>query len=239
MTLTGDDRHDPPVIRGGVEGLKLTRPTHAVLRDLIVEEASGNGLNADDGGDRDRPAGPLTLRRVVVRDSGGPGNLDGFKLSGIDGLRLDGCAALRWGGGQGIDLVGCHEVEIRDCRVDGGGDGNLAGPAVGVQAKGGCRDVLIADCRVEGVTERCVNLGGHTGLSLLPPRRRPVRGGGRDGAGVRAGRRGRGGGLRRQRRRAGGGLRAVRPNAVPVPHPQGAAGRPLPRHPRRGRWWGT
>ena len=144
--------------------MKLTCPTHAVLRDLVIEGAQSNGLNADDGGDRDRPAGPLTLRRVTVRESGGPGNRDGFKLSGVDRLRMDDCAAVRWGGGQGIDLVGCHDAEIRDCRVDGGGAAWF-----GLQAKGGSRGVLFADCRVEGVTERCVNLGGSTGLAFFRP----------------------------------------------------------------------
>ena len=164
VTLCGDDRTDPPVFRGGNDGIKLTRPVHAVLRDLIVEGAAANGLNADDGGTRDEPAGPLTLRRVVVRDSGGPGNRDGFKLSGVDRLRIEDCAAVRWGGGQGIDLVGCHDAEIRGCRVDGGGAAWF-----GVQTKGGSARVLIADCRVGGVTERCVNLGGSTGLAFFRP----------------------------------------------------------------------
>ena len=171
VTLTGDEPDDPPVIRGGAEGLKLTRPRHAVLSDLILEGATGNGFNADDGGRKAEPAGPLTLRRLTVRDSGGAGgNLDGFKLSGVDGLRMEECAALRWGaGGQGIDLVGCHDAEVRRCRVDGGAEPDDAGPAVGLQAKGGCRNVLFADCRVEGVTERCVNLGGRTGAAYFRP----------------------------------------------------------------------
>ncbi|MFH5804841.1 right-handed parallel beta-helix repeat-containing protein [Alienimonas sp. DA493] len=173
VTLTGDDPADPPTFRGGNSGIKLTRPAHAVLSDLIFAGASGNGLNADDGGDRDAPAGPLTLRRVTVRDSGGPAderrNLDGFKLSGVDGLRMHDCVAERWGGGgQGIDLVGCHDAAIRRCRIDGGG-----ASGIGLQAKGGCRDVLFENCRVEGVTERGVNLGGSTGLAFFRPPNAP------------------------------------------------------------------
>ena len=179
VTLAGADPANPPVFRGGAEGIKLTRPAHAVLTDLIFEGATGNGFNADDGGGGGtETAGPLTLRRVTVRDSGGPigraANLDGFKLSGIDGLRMHDCAALRWGGGgQGIDLVGCHDAAVRRCRVDGGandgGANDGAGPGVGLQAKGGCRDVLFENCRVEGVTERCVNLGGLTGAAYFRP----------------------------------------------------------------------
>ncbi|QDT15365.1 right-handed parallel beta-helix repeat-containing protein [Alienimonas californiensis] len=177
ITLIGDDPRNPPTFRGGASGIKLTRPAHAVLSDLIFEGASGNGLNADDGGDRDAPAGPLTLRRVTVRDSGGlperAANLDGFKLSGVDGLRMHDCVAERWGGGgQGIDLVGCHDAAIRRCRLDGGATGEV-GPGIGLQAKGGSRDVLFENCRVEGVTERCVNLGGSTGLAFFRPPNAP------------------------------------------------------------------
>ncbi|NNJ25638.1 right-handed parallel beta-helix repeat-containing protein [Alienimonas chondri] len=178
VTLAGSDPNDPPVFVGGTSGIKLTRPSHAVLTDLIFEGASGNGLNADDGGDLDAPAGPLTLRRVTVRDSGGPRdgreNLDGFKLSGVDGLRMHDCTALRWGGGgQGIDLVGCHDAAIRRCVVDGGWVEGAYGPWVGLQAKGGCRDVLFENCRVTGVKERCVNLGGSTGLAFFRPPNAP------------------------------------------------------------------
>ena len=165
VTLAADDPDDPPVFRGGSEGIKLTRPAHAVLRDLIFEKAGDNGLNADDGGRRGEPAGPLELRRVVVRDTGRGGNNDGFKLSGVNDLQMIDCAAARWGGGgQGVDLVGCHRALVRGCKVDGGGRCK-----VGLQAKGGSRDVLFADCRVEGVTERCVNLGGLTGERFFRP----------------------------------------------------------------------
>ncbi len=165
VTLAGAFPDDPPVFRGGYEGFKLNRPMHAVLRNLVIEGASDNGLNADDGGRRDQPAGPLTLRRVVCRDTGRRGNHDGFKLTGIDGLEIVGCTVARWGrGGQGIDLVGCHDAIIRGCRIDGGGRCE-----VGLQAKGGSRDVLFADCRVEGVGGRGINLGGSTGDAFLRP----------------------------------------------------------------------
>lgn len=176
VTLAGADPADPAVIRGATEGIKLTRPTHAVLTDLIFEGAAGNGVNADDGGDRRSPAGPLTFRRVVVRGAGGAGgNLDGFKLTGIDGLRMHDCVVLRWGdGGSGIDLVGCHDVAVRRCVLDGGAPGGDSpdggvGPGTGFQAKGGCRDVLLENCRVTGVNERCVNLGGSTGQAFFRP----------------------------------------------------------------------
>ncbi|QDT14159.1 VanZ family protein [Alienimonas californiensis] len=165
ITLAGTNRDDPPVFRGGFEVFRLHRPTHTVLRDLIIEGSGDNGLNADDSGRRDQPAGPLTLQRITSRDSGGRGNHDGFKLTGIDDLKIVDCTVSGWGrGGQGIDLVGCHNVIVRGCRIDGGGKS-----AVGLQAKGGSRDVLFADCRVEGVTERCVNVGGLTGDQFFRP----------------------------------------------------------------------
>ena len=165
VTLAGAVREEPPVFKGGHEGFKLNRPSHAVLRDLVIEKSGENGLNADDGGRRDQPAGPLTLLRVTSRDTGSRGNHDGFKITGIDDLKIADCVVSRWGrGGQGIDLVGCHDAVVRGCRIDGGGRCE-----VGLQAKGGSRDVLFAGCRVEGVNGRCVNIGGLTGETFLRP----------------------------------------------------------------------
>ena len=45
---------DPPVFKGGRSGLHLSRPSFVELHDLVFIEATGNGLNIDDGGEGDR-----------------------------------------------------------------------------------------------------------------------------------------------------------------------------------------
>ena len=49
IVIEGADAAVPPVIRGGNEGLKLTRVRHITLRGLVFENQRQNGINIDDG----------------------------------------------------------------------------------------------------------------------------------------------------------------------------------------------
>lgn len=166
IVIAAVDPTRPPVIRGGGSGLHLIGPRHVELRDLVLEGASGNGLNIDDGGSSAIPAHHVTLRGLVVRDVGPDGNRDGIKLSGVDAFHVEGCTVERWGsGGSGIDLVGCHRGTIVGCTFrDGGGRGGN-----GVQAKGGSSDVSVRRCRFERAGDRALNLGGSTGRPYFRP----------------------------------------------------------------------
>ena len=61
------------------------------------------------------------LKNLVVRDVGPTGNRDGIKLSGVSSFRVEGCRIERWGsGGSAIDMVGCQQGVIRDCKFPEG-----------------------------------------------------------------------------------------------------------------------
>ncbi len=65
-----------------------------------------------------------------------------------------------------MDLVGCHEVVITNCRIvgraaDGGG--------AGIQIKGGSSRVAVEGCRFENAGERPLNVGGSTGRAFFRP----------------------------------------------------------------------
>jgi hypothetical protein len=161
------DRRDPPVLRGGNGGLHLVSATHVTVRDLVIEGCRHNGVNVDDGGTIDVPARHVRLERLVVRDVGPTGNVDGIKLSGLDDFAVVDCVLERWGsGGSGVDMVGCHDGEIRGCTFR---HGDEAGGS-GVQMKGGCRAVAVRRCRFEHAGHRAVNLGGSTGRPYFRPR---------------------------------------------------------------------
>lgn len=165
ITIAGEDPEDPPIIRGGTECVHLVAPAWVTVEDLVLEGASGNGINIDDGGGA-RPAEGIVLRRLVVRDIGPRGNRDGIKLSGLARFVVEGCTVERWGdGGSGIDMVGCREGEIRDCTLR---HGDTAG-SNGVQMKGGTREVAVRGCRFEHAGRRAVNIGGSTGPEFFRP----------------------------------------------------------------------
>lgn len=147
--------------------MHLSRPSYVELHDIVFAEATGNGLNIDDGGNADSPAEHLVLRRLRVRDVGPSGNRDGIKLSGVDHFVVEQCLVEKWGsGGSAIDMVGCHHGRIDRCEFKHRGD--IA--ANGVQTKGGSSDISIQRCRFENAGGRAVNIGGSTGRDYFRPR---------------------------------------------------------------------
>jgi hypothetical protein len=166
IVIEAADPERPPVIRGGKAGLHLVSAEHVTLRGLTIERARHNGLNVDDGGTVETPAHHVRLERITVRDVGPRGNRDGIKLSGVDDFVVVDCVLERWGsGGSGVDMVGCHDGEIRGCTFRHGDE--VGGS--GIQAKGGSRAVAIRRCRFEHAGQRAVNLGGSTGKPYFRP----------------------------------------------------------------------
>lgn len=164
--LAALDEKRPPVFQGGTSCVHLTRPAYVELQHLVLAEASGNGLNIDDGGSSNGPAQHLVLRGLQVRNIGPGGNHDGIKLSGVDHFVIADCVVQRWGdGGSAIDLVGCHDGQISACTFRHRGD--IAGN--GVQTKGGSAKITIRNCRFENAGGRAVNLGGSTGAEHFRP----------------------------------------------------------------------
>lgn len=167
IVIAGADPAKPPIFEGGASGLRFTSPQHLELRDLVIEAASGNGLNIDDSGSADTPAQHLVLRNIVVRNIGPRGNSDGIKLSGVRDFRIENCRIEHWGhSGSAIDMVGCANGVVLECKfVDARGDS-----ANGVQTKGGSSNIAIQRCRFENAGGRAVNAGGSTGLDYFRPR---------------------------------------------------------------------
>jgi hypothetical protein len=165
IMLTAADPANPPVISGGNGGLHLSSPSHVELRHLVIKGSTGNGLNIDDGGSPGS-AHDVVLHRIVAQDIGPKGNRDGIKLSGLNQFRVEQCEVRRWGdGGSAIDMVGCHDGVVTDCRfAEATGDA-----ANGVQAKGGSSNIVVRRSRFENSGGRAVNAGGSTGLPYFRP----------------------------------------------------------------------
>lgn len=166
IVIAGADPNDRPLIRGGTTSLQLSGPEFVVVRDLILEGASENGLNLDDGGHPDQPAHHVRVERVLARDIGGDGIESGIKLSGVDQFLILGCEVETWGkGGAGINLIGAHDGNVQSCVLRYGDSQG----ACGVQAKGGSARITIRGCRFEHAGARAVQIGGSTGASSFRP----------------------------------------------------------------------
>lgn len=166
IVIGSADPKRPATIEGGPSGLHLSSPGYVTLRDLVFTGQDSNGLNVDDGGSAERPASHVTLKNLRVHDVGPDGNRDGIKLSGLVDFRIEDCVVERWGKtGSGIDMVGCSQGVVEDCRFSHPG----AMQANGVQTKGGSRDVVIRRCTFLRAGGRAINVGGSTGLAYFRP----------------------------------------------------------------------
>ncbi len=165
IVIEGADPADPPRFEGGRQGMHLSEPAHVVLRHLLVDGASGNGINIDDGGSFETPARHLLLEDLQVYNVGPRGNHDGIKLSGVTDFVIRGCTIEGWGG-QAIDMVGCHRGLIERCVFRGReGFSQHTGP----QTKGGSSEIVIRRCFFDRAGLRPVHVGGSTGMPYFRP----------------------------------------------------------------------
>lgn len=165
IVISALDPTNPPVIKGGGECLHFSEVAYLEIHNLVLTGARYNGLNIDDGGSFDTPSHHIVLRNLQVRDIGPTGNCDGIKLSGVTNFRVENCIVERWGdGGQGIDMVGCHNGIISNCTLRFEDDKGF-----GIQAKGGSSNIRIVRCRLEHAGARAIQLGGSTGLQFFRP----------------------------------------------------------------------
>jgi len=164
IVISALDPTKPPVIKGGGECLHFSEVAYLEIHNLVLTGARYNGLNIDDGS-FDTPSHHIVLRNLQVRDIGPTGNCDGIKLSGVTNFRVENCIVERWGnGGQGIDMVGCHDGVISNCTLRFEDDKGF-----GIQAKGGSSNIRIVRCRLEHAGARAIQLGGSTGLQFFRP----------------------------------------------------------------------
>lgn len=165
LTVEALDAKNPPHFKGGAGAWHFSRCDGLTVRHLRVSGQRANGLNLDDGGQLARPVRGVTLEGIEVSDIGAQGNHDAIKVSGLTGLTVRDCVITGWGG-QGIDLVGCHQTLITGCRFTGKPGFSAS---AGVQIKGGSSDVTVEKCRFTNAGERALNIGGSTGLPYFRP----------------------------------------------------------------------
>lgn len=159
IVIAGAFEDDPPVIRGGGTGVQFSSPSHLVLRDLVFDGATLNGINIDDGENPDAPARHIVLKNLRIQNIGTTGNDDAIKLSRVNDFVIENCSIEGWGQeGQAVDLTGCQRGRISDCHFQG-----LGKSKVGLQVKGGSKYILIERTHFLGMTDRAAQLGGVTG----------------------------------------------------------------------------
>lgn len=151
------------VFQGGENAWRGSGNAYLHIHGMVFEKQTGNGLNFDDGGQASSPAHHLVFDQCVFRDMAATGNNDLLKLSGANDFTVMHCTFLNGAaGGSGIDMVGCHNGSVFQCRFE-----NLG--ANGVQMKGGSSHIRVEACFFKNAGSRAINLGGSTGTAFFRP----------------------------------------------------------------------
>jgi hypothetical protein len=160
-----------PAIRGGGEGLHLTKPRYVVLQNLEVADTADNGINVDDGDDVANPdaARFVLIRELDIHDTGKnpSGVADCLKISGLNDFfvlrsRFTRCGSGPESGAVGVGGVGVHRGRVDFNQFFSNGYG-------GLQFKGGSHDIEIASNWFQDTGWRGVNMGGRTGERFFRP----------------------------------------------------------------------
>jgi hypothetical protein len=167
IIIRGNPEGERPHIKGGSNGIHFSKVRYLKVEHLEISGVKYNGVNCDDGGERDNPDATryVIFKDLYIHDVGGTGNQDGLKLSGVDDYSVINCVFERTGGGSsgsGVDQVGCHRGVIEGCTF-------CEMSANGVQCKGGSEDIEIRGCRFIHAGHRGVNIGGSTGFPYFRP----------------------------------------------------------------------
>lgn len=167
VTIRSADPENRAILdaNGSAECMHLSDAVDVTLQDLIMQNASSNGLNIDDGGSYSTPANNVVLRNLLVRGTSSSGNNDAIKLSGLDNFTIEQCRIEGWGG-SAIDMVGCHDGLIQNSHFE---CTPTTMGATGVRPKGGSGDIVIRANRFVNASTRPISIGGSTGLQYFRP----------------------------------------------------------------------
>jgi hypothetical protein len=159
ILIRGSDPANPPIIRGGTNGIRLTGCKNVSIEDMVFEDCGVHGVQIDYRGDwKPGDVAGISLCRLTIRRIGDLGNEDGIKCTGVWGLRIQDCTIQRWGKqGRSIDLVCCRDVLVLRCVFDGANHSRIA-----FQIKGGSTNATIDRCFVKRTLERGYQIGGST-----------------------------------------------------------------------------
>ncbi|MDY0263345.1 right-handed parallel beta-helix repeat-containing protein [Syntrophotalea acetylenica] len=164
IIIMAEDPFNPPIFKGGTEGMKLSSCSYLKFKNLVFRDFSTNGINIDDDAKK-ATSHHLILEQIQVLDTGGKRNQNAVKLSGVTDFVLRQCSIEGWGG-SAVDLVGCSNGIIEDCIISGK-QGFRSGN--GIQIKGGSHAILVQGNVFREAGQRAVQIGGLTGKAFFRP----------------------------------------------------------------------
>ncbi|HET7369848.1 MAG TPA: discoidin domain-containing protein [Gammaproteobacteria bacterium] len=141
IVIAAADADNPPVVQGGVEGMKFASPAWLRLKNFAFKGSTGNALNIDDGGSDDFTGHDIVLEGIHIINTAYGYVVEGIKLTGLKNVRVEQCRidAYPTGRSEGIDIVGGENIVITGC--------TFKQTYRTLQMKGGVEQVRVIDNR--------------------------------------------------------------------------------------------
>jgi hypothetical protein len=176
IVIRGLDPNHPSTIQAEGYGIRLLRPGHVRIADLIITGATIHGIFLEgdaegaDGADEEdaeprQPPGHATLTSITVRDTGPKGLRHAIHIRQMDSVRIENCRVEGWAG-SAVEIVACNDVTIEDCRFAGKEEYSQT---TGVRIRAGSDRVNINRSRFIDAGDQGVCLGGASDLEEFRP----------------------------------------------------------------------
>ena len=181
IIIRGLDANNPSTIDAKTYGIRLVRPRHIILSDLIIEGAMINGIlidnsappgnarNPDPENDQAEPFGNITIRNVHVVRTGVIGQRHAIFLIGMANIHIEACRISGWAG-SGIEIVGCTDITIEESKFTGLKD---FAQLSGIRIRAGSTNVEVSTSRFENCGLSGVCVGGASNLNEFFPKPDP------------------------------------------------------------------
>ncbi|MDM4018829.1 hypothetical protein, partial [Roseiconus lacunae] len=166
ITIQGLDPSSPPVIVAQLNGVLRKEAIHlgdmsyVILRNLVAQGGSENGVNIDSSSQELQSNGlknthHVTIENLTILDTDTDGNHDALKISDVDFFTVRNSRMEQWGG-SAIDCLRCRYGVVEGNQFLGTNTGNNA-----VNMKYQTENMLILRNFIrDASTDQAINIGG-------------------------------------------------------------------------------
>lgn len=162
IIIRGLDSRNPAEIEATLFGIRLVRPRHVVLQNLLIRNADINGVyicgvKRSLGGDAtvtDEAYGNVRLIDITVLNTGDRKKRHAIELDGVSDITIENGRIEGWSG-SGIEIIACDRITISDSTFTGCND---FVENTGIRIRAGSSNIEILNNRFEnaGVTGLCI-----------------------------------------------------------------------------------
>jgi len=161
------DPKNPAIIAAKRYGIRLFGVDHVRLSDITITGATIHGLSLEgppavSPSDPDARPAPMTghvrISGITVNDTGPRGLRHAISIKWLANVEIDGCRVNGWAG-SGIEIIGCEDVKITECHLEGSPDHQEMS---GIRVRAASRQVQIKACTFVDTGDQGVCVGGNS-----------------------------------------------------------------------------